>query len=334
MSKENTLRILENFANQCRDACKMGSDLKIPQNINCLAILGMGGSSLPGEIIKNCVDLPFPLVVIRDYTLPSYVNSSSQAFAVSYSGNTEEAISAYKEALSRKVPVIGISCGGKLEELCKANKTPHIKVPSSVLTPKGVVSPIQPRDAVGYQTIPILNILHNSGLFPNYKQELEEVFSVLEKDCKSHAKDIAKKLVDKIPIIYSSSKLSSAARIWKISFNENSKVSAYYNEFPEINHNELVGFTQPKGDFYFIILVDEDDHPRVKARIEITKKILEEKCMPVLTIKPESKSKMAKVFEIMYLGKWVSYFLALEYGVDPEEVRLVEDLKKQLDKID
>ncbi|MBI4162612.1 MAG: hypothetical protein HY513_02925, partial [Candidatus Aenigmarchaeota archaeon] len=199
MSKENTLRVMDNFANQCREACKLGLDLKIDQNTSCLAVLGMGGSSLPGEIIKNCVDLPFPLTIVRDYELPNYINNSSQVFVISYSGNTEETLSAYKEALRRGAKIIGISSGGKLEEFCKNDNVPHIKVPSG----------IQPRDAVGYQTIPILSVFHNSGLFSNFNKEMEEVFSVLEKDYKSQAKDIAKNLVGKIPIIYSSTKLSA-----------------------------------------------------------------------------------------------------------------------------
>ena len=320
--KENTLHILENFANQCREASKMGLGLKISQNINCLAILGMGGSSLPGEILKS-LDLPFPVTIVRDYNLPNYINSSSQAFAVSYSGNTEETLSAYKEALSRNAKIIGISSGGKLEEFCKNDNVSHIKVPTG----------IQPRNAVGYQTIPILNILYNSGLYPDFKEDMEEVFAILEKDCKSQAKDVAKKLVNKIPIIYSSSRLSAAARIWKISFNENSKIAAFCNELPEINHNEIVGFTQPKGEFHVIMLADENDHPRIKARIEVTKKLLEEKSLPVTVIEFNGKHNMTKVFEALYLGKWVSYFLALEYNVDPEEVKMVEDLKKELDHL-
>jgi len=323
MTKENTLRVLENFPNQCREANKLGLDLKIPQNINCLAFLGMGGSSLPGEVIRSCLDLPFPLLIVRDYNLPMCINSSSQAFAVSYSGNTEETISAYKEAMSRNASIIGISSGGKLEELCNADGGAHIKVPSG----------IQPRDAVGYQTIPILNILYSSGLYPSFKEELEEVFRSLEKDYKIEAKEIAKKLVGKATIIYSSGKLSSAARIWKISFNENCKIPAFYNEFPELNHNEIIGYTQ-KGEFHVIMLADENDHSRVKARIEITKNLLEEKGMPVTVVKFAGKSKLAKIFEALYLGKWVSYFLALEYGVDPEKVEMVEDLKKELDKSD
>ncbi len=330
MSKENTQRVLEGFADQCLEASKMGLDLRISKNINCLAVLGMGGSSLPGEIIKNVVDLPFPLVIIRDYTLPAYVNQSSQAFAISYSGNTEETISAYKEALDKKVPLIGISSGGKLEELCKTDGVPHIKVKSG----------IQPRDSVGYQTIPALNILHNSGLYPDIKSDLEETVEILEKDYTSQAKEIAKNLVDRTPVIYSSPQLAAAARIWKISFNENSKVAAYYNEFPELNHNEIVGICMtpkgvgssvPKGNFVYVFISDIDDHTRIQKRMEITRRMLEQKGMTVIEVKLKGKSRLAKIFEALIIGKWTSYFLALEYGVDPEKVQVIEDLKRELD---
>ncbi len=323
MSANEVLDVLEHFPKQCREAYHIARNVKVPQQLNCIAFLGVGGSSLPAELIRSYVDFPIPLIIVRDYELPKCVNHDSLVFAISYSGDTEETIALYKEAFKRKAKVISISSGGKLRDLCKQNETVHIEVPQG----------LQPRDAIGYQTIPILNILHTSGFLKNYDQEIEDAFPILEKDYKTQAKDIALKLVDKIPLIYASHKLASLARIWKISLNENAKIMAFFNEFPELNHNEMTGSTQLKGNFYCIMLMDERDHPKIRNRMEITKRLLQDNGCPVLVIKLNGRNLLAKLFQATYLGKWVAYFVSQEYGVDPQKVTMQEQLKKELERM-
>lgn len=320
IDKENMISVLDNFWKQCQEASLLGREVIVGLPINGIILCGMGGSAIPGDIIMSDIDPSIPFAVNRSYDLPKWVNKNTLVFVVSYSGNTEEALSCFKAARARQCKMVGISSGGKLQQMCEQAGMPFIRVPSG----------IQPRDASGYMTFPILNVLQNSHIIGDCRNDMNETISQLKQDYKEKAQELAKKLAGKIPIIYASHRLISIARAWKIKMNENAKVQAFYNEFPEMNHNEMVGFTDLKGDFFVIIIEDEKDHPRILKRIAITAGLLKKKGCHTITLKIKGNNTLAKIFTTMLLGSYVAYYLALEYGTDPSPVEMVENLKKEM----
>jgi len=149
--------------------------------------------------------------------------------------------------------------------------------------------------------------------------------------CKEETgRTIAQKLTGKTPIIYSSAKFAALALIWKIKINENAKTPAFYNFYPELNHNEMVGWTLPQGKFHIITLLDPNDHPQNIKRMKITAELLKKKGTKTTLVEMEKSFVLNTIFNTLLLGDWVSYHLALEYGQDPTPVDIVEDLKKKL----
>ncbi len=299
-----------------------------------IMISGMGGSALPGNLFRVYLNDLFrhngarPLSVFQNrfYGLPPEAYDACLNFICSYSGNTEETVASFEEAIEHHLPCIGLSSGGKIEELCLANGISHIKLP--------IPSPdFQPRVGTGYFFGALFQVLVNQGLAPDSCQEilaaaedLKGRLSTLEEE----GKTLAKKLLGKTPIIYASTKYKSVAMVWKIKLNENAKTPAFWNFFPELNHNEMVGFTNPQGKFIILMLRDGNDHPGNLKRFEVTARLLRDKGIEVEIIDMEGESVFSKMFLSIALGDFASYYLALEYGQDPTPVAMVEELKKLL----
>ena len=322
LDPENMYKVLQDFPRQVEEAAKLAKDVRITEPVDKIVITGMGGSALPGEILVSYLkDVPLPIFINKGYFLPQYVNKKSLVFAISYSGNTEETINAYRIAIRRECQLVAISSGGKLEQLAKQQNRVHIKVPFG----------LQPRLAYAYQFFPLLTVLHNSNLMEDKTKEIEATVAALKKPMfEERAKKLAQKITGMIPIIYASDRLKAIAYKWKIDFNENSKTQAFYNIFPELNHNEMVGFTIVKGNYHVIIIKDENDYPRVKKRMDITKDLIKKQGIPVTEIALTGSSALTKIFSAIYIADWTSYFLALNYKVDPTPVKMVQDLKKHL----
>ncbi len=323
VDKENMEAVLDDFPNQIKKGIEICGELKVNKEIDKIVLVGMGGSALAGEILKCYLkrELKMPLIIIKTYSLPKFVDKKTLVIASSYSGNTEETIYAYREAIRKFIPTIAIASGGKLEELSKINKTPLIKLS------KG----IQPRLTIGYSFFALLKLFENSGFIASKKEDTKKTEKALKKPMfKEMAKKLAENLKDKIPIIYASDDLSCVAYKWKIDMNENTKIHAFCNVIPEMNHNELVGYTNIKGNYYIIILKDDEDFERIKKRIKINKQIIKEKGIEAIEVEIKGDCFLTKLFSAIYIGDWVSYYLALEYGTDPTPVDIVEDLKRKL----
>ncbi|MGM5484852.1 MAG: bifunctional phosphoglucose/phosphomannose isomerase [Nanobdellota archaeon] len=318
--KEDMYSVLKNFPEQIDEGIKLAKDIKAEGDFDKIFFLGMGGSALPGDMMKDYLT-ELPVYVVKGYNIPKFMDEKSLVFAISYSGNTEETISAFREASKTKAKMITISSGGKLEELSKVTGCQHIKVP------KG----IQPRQAIGYQFFPPFMILQNSGIIEDKSEEIKNTKNVLKKDIyDGNGKELALKLYNKIPLIYSSDRMSTIAEKWKISFNENAKMQAFHNVFPELNHNEMNSYINLNGEFYTLIIKDEDDLPRVKKRMKITKELIREKGVDVVELVLRGDYKLAKLLSSMYMSDWVAYHTALLLETDPTPVDMVEDFKKRL----
>ncbi len=309
----------EHFPKQCKEALKLGNGIKL-NNVSQVMIAGMGGSAFPGDVLQAIAGDQITVTVNKDYNLPKIMDKNTLVFAISYSGNTEETISCFDEAVKRGYKVIGITAGGELEEKCREKNVEFIKVPSG----------IQPRNALGYLCISMLNTLQENKLVNVKLEPIVKDLEKMEKQLQEKGEQIAETLLGKVPLIYSSQKLKCLAYGWKIRINENGKTHCFANQFPELNHNELVGYTTKTADFHTVMIKDKDDHQRIKKRFEITKKLIQEKGFEVTEINTIGSDLTSRIFCTLHLGDWIGYYLAVKKGINPAPVKIVEDLKKEL----
>lgn len=304
-----------------------------PRPINNIVVVGMGGSALAATAIKNAPELSCPLEVVRNYQLPSYVDNQTLLICSSYSGNTEETLSALKQALEDKNPmIVCIASGGELLEIAGANQLPFIKLPGGY----------QPRMTFGYQFRALEEILASVGVINNCLEQLETIAGWLKQEASNYAptvpkaqnlaKQLALELVGKSIVVYAGPKMFPAAYKWKINFNENAKNIAWCNQLPEFNHNEFVGWTsQPTDKPYAILeLRSALEHPRTQKRFEISQKLLSGKRPNPEIVNAKGENELAQLLWTAQLGDFVSLYLALLNGLDPTPVDLIEKLKKEL----
>lgn len=318
LDSQNMLQVIKDFPKQCREALNLPRGISVSGQIDNIVITGMGGSAIGGDLLKIYLhDINIPVHVNRDYKLPGFVNENSLVFVVSYSGNTEETLSSLKDAKARNAKIIGITSGGKLSEECEK----VITIPSG----------LQPRAALGYSFFPMLGVLHNTNIVRVKNDDLNEMMDILKQTDKfnDHGEELSKKLKEKIPIIYASEALGAIAFRWKTQINENAKIAACYNVFSEMNHNEIAGYKGMDRKFTAIIIKDKYDNDRIKKRMDICKGLME-MTVDVEEVETQGESLLARMFSIIYLGDFVSYYLALLNRVDPSPVEIIEELKKKL----
>ncbi|MEK7179869.1 MAG: bifunctional phosphoglucose/phosphomannose isomerase [Patescibacteria group bacterium] len=291
---------------------------------NSFVLCGMGGSHLSAGLLK-LYDARINLSVHYDYGLPESPNlKESLLIASSYSGNTAETIDFAQKAFTEELDLIVITSGGKLLSFAQENAIPYIALPSLN---------IQPRNAIGYSLLALAKAAGNISLISTLSQ-LEKVLNPGEFE--NQGKEIALKLQGKIPIIYSSNINHSLAYNWKIKFNETTKIPAFFNMFPELNHNELSGFDSIESTknlsrpFHFIFLEDENDYIEVRKRMEITKNLFLEQGFSVESLTLVGENVLERAFNSIFLADWVAFHLAQKYGVDPESVPLIEKFKTLL----
>jgi glucose/mannose-6-phosphate isomerase len=318
--------IIKNFSRQFEYQPQIEGSLSLEGVKNFIAV-GMGGSHLAADIL-NSYDQSSNILVHKNYGLPNFpdeILKESLIILNSYSGDTEEVIDSFNLALEKKLKMASITYNGKLLELSKEHNIPFIKLPE----PK-----IQPRLALGFHTKALLKIL-------NKEKELREiselVYFLKPEEFEEQGRELSQKIKNKIPIIYASEKNQAIAYIWKIKFNETSKIPAFYNVFPELNHNEMTGFDVKEAtknlsqNFIFLILFDEEDHPKIQRRMTILKNLYEERNLKVEILKLEGQNRFHKIFSSLVLADWTSFYLAKEYQVKPEEVPMVEEFKKMIE---
>jgi len=330
--KDNMLKVINSFPEQIKEAYSFGKNILLKGNLTQIFICGMGGAGISGQLIETyfrMLKIKIPVYTVTDYTLPDYTDKNSIIFIVSYSGNTEESISCYKEALKRNLNIIIITTGGKLEEYSRINRLPCI------LVPKGY----QSRNALAYLFFPILRILENAKIINDNNEDVKNLIDNLKKNQSNFDRigyDISLKLFGKLPLIYASSNFYSIAYRWKCEINENTKIPAYCSKFPELDHNELVGymnFNKLNVPIHIVILQDQDDHRRTIKRMEITRKLIKEISndgvkFTEITIRGDSI--LTKMFTTIYIGDLVSYYLALNYATDPSSVEVIDKFKKEM----
>lgn len=324
---------------QCAQAWSLAEEPTLPKAGDWRQILvtGLGGSAIGGDLLRVFAagKLHLPVLVNRDYTLPWFVNENTFVFAVSYSGNTEETLSAYDAARERGASVVAITTGGKLGEKAAAAGQTVIRVPEG----------IAPRAATGYLFIPMVAVLERLGFFSGMQAEVEGLSAHLRElrarygpgtaTRENPAKQLALNLEGRLPVIWGASGTTEVvAQRWKGQFNENAKAPAYWNVFPELNHNEVVGFERPEdilGRIWLIVLRDDADHPRVQLRMKITREMVK-KAAGLTEVSSSGPTELARLYSLIYLGDYASMYVAALAGIDPGPVRVIDYLKNELAK--
>ncbi|MEI9913817.1 MAG: bifunctional phosphoglucose/phosphomannose isomerase [Candidatus Saccharibacteria bacterium] len=330
---QDTLGIAERQWQQLKE------DFQIDVNgsgIDNVVYCGMGGSALAALVSTSWPGYNIPFELVRNYDIPTYVSDKTLFIACSYSGNTEEAISGLNEAVKRGARVCVIAGGGKLTDIAKEKGYPNIDLPKAE----------QPRYAVLYNLKALLAILISAGLVDGQKinQEVESASEFLSEVSKrwqatvptanNQAKQIALEAAGKSVVIYGGPLLAPAAYKWKISFNENAKQIAWWNQYPEFNHNEFIGWSeQPPIKPYLVVdLRSNLENPRIQKRFELSAKLLSGKRPEPVVVNAEGDNLLKQLLYTIMLGDFTTIYSAILSGVNPDPVDLVEKFKTELDR--
>ncbi|HPS64217.1 MAG TPA: bifunctional phosphoglucose/phosphomannose isomerase [Ignavibacteria bacterium] len=341
IDRSNMYDILIDFPNQIKKAIQIGESAVLnsfdASGTDSIIICGMGGSAIGGDLLRSYTfyDSKIPVYVNRNYTLPAYAGKNTLVVISSYSGGTEETLSAYEEALRRGCKILCVSSGGTVEKRAKEKGSLLIKIPGG----------LQPRCALGYSFFVNYIVLSRLGFFTFDRNEFDNIIANITKksrvfsDFKSNnnnALNIAKYLQHKLPVVYSSSDLLDVVNVrWRCQLNENSKLLAYGNFYPEMNHNEIVGWEQNEhilNKIVVIYLQDIDDLDRIRLRMNITEEIFEKHADSLIVLDGDGDTKLERILDLIYLGDWVSYHLAILENVDPTPVSVIGYLKDKLSK--
>lgn len=295
------------------------------KSFSSVILAGMGGSALPGEFVADYLrEAPFSFRMVRDYQLPGFVGKKDLVICSSYSGNTEETLSVFHQARACKFPMLVMTHGGVLRDLAQTHRVPLIGIPAC----------IQPRQALGNFFSSLVTLLERLKKIPSQGTPLKQLTRFLEKEqsaSEAQGLELARHLAGRIPIIYGPMELNGACLSLKIKFNENSKIQSFFNVFPELNHNEMIGWTQVQLKGTLIYLVSQSVSKRMQQRMDVTEEMLRDK-LPVYPISLRGKKRLLEMFHALQVGDFASYYLAKNNGVDPAPVEMVESLKKKLGK--
>ena len=319
-------------ANSSVEVCQPEHD---GRTITRIVVAGMGGSALAALVVKSWLksELPVPFEIVRDYQLPGYVDSSTLVIASSYSGNTEETLSCLNIAQERGAQIAIIASGGALIEQAKHHDITHVVLPGD----------FQPRMAVIYNLRALVALLNHFGQVPLHLfDEIAQAFDWLQHESahwssditvdKNYAKQLALHAVGKTPIFYGGNLTAPVAYKWKISWNENAKNVAYWNEYPEVNHNEFMGWTSHPIEKPFAVfdLVSPLEHPQILKRFAVSDRLLSGKRPKAHTVTLQGDTLIKQLLWGSILADFVSIYVATLNGVDPTPVALIEKLKKEL----
>ncbi len=300
--------------------------------------LGMGGSGIAGNILQavGTATLPVPVTVLKHYRTPAFVNDRTLAFALSYSGDTEETVEMARGALAAGATLVAISSGGELARLAQESGSLHVPCPDDIL---------MPRLALGALVAPLFVVLFRMGMLPEAHAGLlraQEQLARRRDQCKpsvegvrNPARELARMIGRTIPIVYGSGGLGGVAALrWKQSVNENAKAPAFWNEYPELDHNEVCGWGQ-HGDvtrqvFTLVELRHGLEHARLEQRAVATRELIEEALVQVLMVEAEGEGRLAQLLDLIHVGDWASYYLALDNDVDPGPIDAINQLKASL----
>ncbi|MCJ7515883.1 MAG: bifunctional phosphoglucose/phosphomannose isomerase [Dehalococcoidia bacterium] len=340
LDPENMRGHLHHLPQQCSAAWEKAKEFQLPAeytDINKMVILGMGGSAIGGDLVRSLFSSEKkPIIFVnRDYDLPAFVDEKTLVIASSYSGNTEETLSAFSQALKKNCKKLAITTGGELRKLAD-----HAGVPAFIVDYVSL-----PRAALGYSFMPLIAFLQKLNFIGDKSGDVEAMVQDLEMlltefketvpTASNRAKQLANKLHGKIVVIYGAGVLSQVAHRWKTQINENSKSWAFYETFSELNHNAVVGYRFPRelaSKIYVILLRCPSLHPRILIRYQVTSELLEQSGIQHEVKESRLKGELNQMMGLIYLGDWVSYYLAMLSETDPTPIKTIDYLKNRLNQ--
>lgn len=293
-----------------------------------LVICGLGGSGIGGKIAAQLVqdEAHIPIFICNDYSLPGFVGKSTLVIVSSYSGNTEETVSAMEQALKAGATVATITSGGAVLRLSEQNGLNCIEIPGGH----------PPRSQFGYSIVSLFRLLiHYKVISPNWWDQLRGLGTFLQSvqsTLINRATSITSEIGQKIPAIYAEIRLEGVITRWRQQINENSKMLCWHHVYPEMNHNEIVGWEGGSSNIVVLMLKSGDDHPRSSMRMNITKQLYEKKGAKVVEIEDRGNNRLQRVMYFVSLGDWVSLLLAEKQGIDPVSIVAIDFLKNELSK--
>ena len=324
--------LVANFSKQLSEAIAIGMNAKLSPSatkINNVLICGLGGSGIGGSIVNELVvaEATVPVNITKGYFIPAYVNEHTLVIISSYSGNTEETLNCMELAIAKNAKIVSITSGGKVLELSNEINADVIVVPGGM----------PPRSCLGYSLTQLFFILgFNKIISDDYKNELERSLELLadeEHNIFAEATSIANKLVDKMPVIYATTNNEGIAIRFRQQLNENAKILCWHHVIPEMNHNELVGWTEKNDNLSVILFIDKDEYSQNVKRIEINKEVIRKYTSHITEIHSKGNSAIQKAIYFIHLGDWVSVILGELRGVDLMEVDVINHLKSKLSQI-
>ena len=327
-------KLIERFPEQLVEAMQIGETAVINNHenaINKVYVAGLGGSGIGANFVSEFIrdECPVPYTVGKGYGIPNYIDENTLAICSSYSGNTEETLSAFNLMQGRGAKIVIVSSGGKMIELAKTNNLDYIKIPDNWPSP---------RACLGYSVIQQLYIMEKLGFISDkFKAHLKSAIDLIKydvEDIKKAAKSVADKIHDKLPIIYTTDRMESVAVRLRQQINENAKMLCWHHVIPEMNHNELVGWTESHPETAVLYLRNNDDLKRNQLRISINQEIIEKYTSSVIEIYSKGNSLIERAIYLVHLGDWISWYLSEHKQVDAIEVNVINYLKSELAKVD
>ncbi|HCM82780.1 MAG: Bifunctional phosphoglucose/phosphomannose isomerase [Candidatus Gottesmanbacteria bacterium GW2011_GWA2_44_17] len=347
MKKLDTVSVIgsiEQLGDQCKQAWGDVQSITFPEqykHVSSLVFSGMGGSALGAYVMKSLFSdtLPIPFEIVNDYHVPIYVNQHTLVVLGSYSGSTEETVSSAREGIAKKACVTGLTIGGALGKLFSDRSIPFYKI-NPIHNPSN-----QPRLGTGYSIFGQIALLTKLGFLNVTDNDLTAVIQILSKgnswygienpEKQNKAKQLAKMLYQKIPIIVTAEFLSNVGRVVRNQIHESAKNFADYHIIPELNHHLMEGLTNPdtnKQLLVFVFFCSLLYSPRISTRFRITKDVVEKQKIKTYEFIPTSLEKISQVFECIQFGAYVNYYMAMLYGLDPSKIPWVDYFKTQVGK--
>jgi glucose/mannose-6-phosphate isomerase len=337
LDPQGMINKINEFPAMCRQAWKAALDFPMPDcsEIDNVLVLGMGGSAIGGDLLNGLIasEARTPVMVCRGYILPSFVNSRTLVVASSYSGMTEETLSAFESSVKKGARNLVITTGGKLAARAKEEN-----IPAFIFN-----FPAQPRAALPFSLLPLLCFMQKLGCIDDKSDDVNETFTVLDKlhsqlneavpEGINLAKQIAKELHGHLPVIYGAEILAEVARRWKTQLNENSKAWAFYEVFTELNHNAIEGYQFPPGlaqQVEVILLQSPSLSSRVQLRYPVICELLKQAGVSYRLVDALGNSHLSQVMSLVLLGDYVSLYLAMLNRTDPTPVTRIDYLKAKL----
>jgi len=326
-------KLIERFPEQLVEAMQIGEQAVLNEHdkpIHKVYVAGLGGSGIGANFVAEFINksCSIPYNVGKGYSIPAYVDENTLAVCSSYSGNTEETLNAFNQMIGRGCKIVIISSGGKLIEEAKERGLDYIQVPGNWPSP---------RACLGYSVVQQLYMLNKLGFISDsFKSELKSSIDLIKfdiEDVKKAAKSVADKIYDKIPVIYTTDRMEAVAVRFRQQINENSKMLCWHQVIPEMNHNELVGWTEAHPELAVIYLRNHDDFKRNQMRIEINQEIISKHCPTIIDIYSKGNSLIEKALYLVHLGDWITWYMSEHKKVDSIEVNVIDYLKSELAKV-